>query len=58
MESSLFDVFTSRFIIRGKLVALTGLHIGGSQGGIEPAATDSTVIKDVYGRPYIPGFLA
>lgn len=37
------------------LRVLTGLHIGGSTGGIAIGATDNPVIKGTDGKPYIPG---
>ena len=37
------------------LRVLTGLHIGGSTGGIAIGATDNPVIKGADGKPYIPG---
>jgi CRISPR-associated protein Csm3 len=33
----------------------TGLHIGGTVGGLKIGGVDSPVITDPYGRPYIPG---
>ncbi len=50
-----FDKFNSRVTIRGRLVAETGLHIGSGSASLDPAATDSPVIRDVAGRPFIPG---
>lgn len=44
-----------KIIIRGKIRALTGLHIGGSQGSIEIGGVDKSVVKDAEGKPYIPG---
>lgn len=50
----MFDTFQSRYIFRGKLIAESGLHIG---GGRDSAAlsSDSPVIKDWDGFPFIPG---
>ncbi len=42
----------SRHSLRGLLVLETGLHIG---GGREQGATDSPVVRDPLGRPFIPG---
>jgi CRISPR-associated protein Csm3 len=39
----------------GKIEAVTGLHVGGSGAGYEIGGVDQTVIRDVYGYPYIPG---
>lgn len=50
-----FEKFTSRITIRGRLIAETGLHIGSGGTMLDPSATDSPVIRDVAGRPFIPG---
>jgi CRISPR-associated protein Csm3 len=43
-------------IIKGKIEALTGLHIGGSKEKLEIGGVDSPVIRDPQTRePYIPG---
>jgi CRISPR-associated protein Csm3 len=45
-----------RVFIRFDIEAVTGLHIGGSDTGIEIGGVDKTVIRDPYSnRPYIPG---
>ena len=45
-----------RVFIRFELEAVTGLHIGGSDAGIEIGGVDKTVIRDpLTNRPYIPG---
>lgn len=45
-----------RVFITFKVKAVTGLHIGGSDSGIEIGGVDKTVIRDpLSGRPYIPG---
>lgn len=49
-----FEVFHSRLILRGKLVAESGLHLGAG-GSLEPVGSDSPVLRDALGRPYIPG---
>ncbi len=49
-----FDVFRSRLRVGGMLRAETALRIG-SGGGGGPTEHDLPVLKDVYGRPYIPG---
>ncbi|MCX7921553.1 MAG: CRISPR-associated RAMP protein Csx7 [Clostridia bacterium] len=51
----LFDRFESRTIIKGKIIALKPLHIGASEGGIDPVQVDSPVLKDWRGMPVIPG---
>lgn len=50
-----FEKLTSRVTIRGRLVAETGLHIGAGSSSIDPSATDSPVIRDARGLPFIPG---
>ena len=45
-----------RIFIDFEIVAQTGLHIGGSDTGIEIGGVDKTVIRDpLSNRPYIPG---
>jgi len=45
-----------RVFIKFNVKAVTGLHIGGSDSGIEIGGVDKTVIRDpLSGRPYIPG---
>lgn len=48
--------FKGKYIIKGKIHCVTGLHIGGSDTGIEIGGLDNPVIKDpLTDRPYIPG---
>jgi CRISPR-associated protein Csm3 len=48
--------FIGKYIIGGKIEALTGLHIGGSTIGLEIGGLDNPVIKDpLSNQPYIPG---
>ncbi|MHA1267844.1 MAG: type III-A CRISPR-associated RAMP protein Csm3 [Candidatus Helarchaeota archaeon] len=43
-------------ILKGKIIALTGLHIGGSRDAMEIGGVDSPVLRDPSTRyPYIPG---
>jgi len=45
-----------RIVLRMDVIAVTGLHIGGSAAGLEIGGVDSPVIRDpLTGRPYIPG---
>jgi len=45
-----------KYILKGKLIALSGLHIGGSDTGLSIGSPDSTVIKHpITLQPYIPG---
>ena len=48
----MFEKLKNRYIIKGKVVMDTGLHIGSGEDSFE---TDALVIKDAYGKPYIPG---
>ncbi|HQF67516.1 MAG TPA: type III-A CRISPR-associated RAMP protein Csm3 [Candidatus Cloacimonadota bacterium] len=42
--------------ISGKIVLLSGLHIGGTDGGVKIGGIDLSVIKNpISGLPYIPG---
>ena len=46
----------ARVFITFDILAQTGLHIGGSDSGIEIGGVDKTVIRDpLTNRPYIPG---
>ncbi|HDQ34946.1 MAG TPA: type III-A CRISPR-associated RAMP protein Csm3 [Chloroflexi bacterium] len=45
-----------RVFVTFNLKAVTGLHIGGSDAGIEIGGVDKTVVRDVLtNQPYIPG---
>ena len=45
-----------RVFVRFAVHAMTGLHIGGSETGIEIGGVDKTVIRNpISGEPYIPG---
>ena len=45
-----------RVLIRFEIEAVTGLHIGGSDSGIEIGGVDKTVVRDpLTNRPYVPG---
>lgn len=48
--------FLGKVIIKGVLVARTGLHIGGSQGGMDIGGVDKIVVRDrLSGEPFVPG---
>jgi CRISPR-associated protein Csm3 len=48
--------FQGKYIIAGKIICETGIHIGGTQEGIEIGGVDSIVIRDpLTDLPYIPG---
>lgn len=48
--------FQGKYIITGKIICITGLHIGGTQEGVEIGGVDNIVIRDFqHNLPYIPG---
>jgi len=49
-------VLKKKIRVRGHLITLTGLHVGGSDVGLKVGGADKVVVKDPKtGRPYIPG---
>lgn len=45
-----------KIFIRGKLKALSGLHIGGSDQALSIGGVDNVVVRDpITGKPYVPG---
>src|ERR671933_1716653 len=44
-----------KLILSGDLHCDTGLHIGAGKGSLEIGGADNPVVKDAFGRPYIPG---
>lgn len=42
-------------IVKGEILTKSGIRIGGSPVGLEIGGVDNPVIRDQYGRPYIPG---
>ena len=44
-----------KLILEANLECLTGLHIGAGKGSLEIGGADNPVVKDAFGRPYIPG---
>jgi len=44
-----------KLILEGVLHCETGLHIGAGKGSLEIGGADNPVVKDAFGRPYIPG---
>lgn len=47
---------TKKIFIQGKLVAKTGLHIGGSSLGLSIGNTENTVVRNPFNNePYVPG---
>jgi CRISPR-associated protein Csm3 len=47
--------FIGKLILEGDLHCETGLHIGAGKGTMEIGGADNPVVKDAFGRPYIPG---
>src|ERR687893_834102 len=47
--------FAGKLILDGDLHCETGLHIGAGKGSMEIGGADNPVVKDAFGRPYIPG---
>lgn len=49
-------MFKENYIINGKIVCETGLHIGGSSDSIEIGGSDNIIIRDSVSKlPFIPG---
>src|SRR5215475_1173476 len=44
-----------KLILEGELLCQTGLHVGAGKGSLEIGGSDNPVVKDAFGRPYIPG---
>ena len=44
-----------KLLIEGDLFCETGLHIGAGKGTLEIGGADNPVVKDAFGRPYVPG---
>src|SRR5215469_211461 len=44
-----------KLILEGDLHCETGLHVGAGKGSLEIGGADNPVVKDAWGRPYVPG---
>jgi len=44
-----------KLILEADMRCETGLHIGAGKGSLEIGGADNPVVKDAYGRPYVPG---
>lgn len=56
MTNTSLPVFKGNLLIRGKIEALTGLHIGGSNEKMQIGGVDLIVIRDPRDQyPYLPG---
>lgn len=47
--------FLGKLILEGELHCRTGLHVGAGKGSLEIGGSDNPVVKDAFGRPYVPG---
>ena len=47
--------FVGKLILEGEMHCETGLHVGAGKGSLEIGGADNPVVKDSYGRPYLPG---
>jgi CRISPR-associated protein Csm3 len=50
-----FDKFVNRYIVEADLKTETAIHIGASSEEFKPSVVDNQVLKDINGKPYIPG---
>ena len=48
----MFEKLNNRYILTGRVIMDTALHIGSGDSSFE---IDAAVIKDAYGKPFIPG---
>lgn len=55
IENKNIEKLQGKFFIRGKIIAKTGLHIGGSKSALNIGEIDMNVIKTPDRKPYIPG---
>jgi CRISPR-associated protein Csm3 len=44
-----------KLLLDGMMVCETGLHIGAGKGSLDLGGADNPVVKDAFGRPYVPG---
>src|SRR6202035_619910 len=44
-----------KLLLEGELTCETGLHVGAGKGSLEIGGSDNPVVKDAFGRPYVPG---
>jgi CRISPR-associated protein Csm3 len=47
--------FQGKLILDGIMECLTGLHVGAGKGSLEIGGADNPVVKDAFGKPYVPG---
>ena len=44
-----------KLLLDGEMVCETGLHIGAGKGSLDLGGADNPIVKDAFGRPYVPG---
>src|SRR6266496_2718940 len=44
-----------KLMLEEELHCQTGLHVGAGKGSLEIGGSDNPVVKDAFGRPYVPG---
>ena len=44
-----------KLLLDGEMHCVTGLHIGAGKGALDIGGADNPVVKDAFGRPYVPG---
>lgn len=44
-----------KLLLDGDMICETGLHIGAGKGSLDLGGADNPVVKDAFGRPYVPG---
>jgi CRISPR-associated protein Csm3 len=47
--------FLGKLLIQAELHCETGLHIGAGKGSLDIGGADNPIVKDAFGRPYLPG---
>ena len=50
-----FEKFQNRVVVKARLVAVTPIFVGARADSFKPGTINGSCVKDVYGRPYIPG---
>lgn len=51
----MFDKFVSRYVIEGRLVAVTAIHIGAAENVFKPGGCKNPFFRNAEGLPLIPG---
>jgi CRISPR-associated protein Csm3 len=44
-----------KLLLDGEMTCVTGLHIGAGKGSLDLGGADNPVVKDAFGRPFVPG---